>query len=247
MNNTIQNKTVLITGSSRGIGRAIALKFAAKGYRIVLNCARSTEALEKTKAEVLAFGVPCLAVQADVGKPEECVRLFETISGTFGSIDILINNAGISRIGLLQDMSFGEWNLLISSNLSSVFHCCKLSIPGMVAAQDGRIINISSVWGVCGASCEAAYSASKGGVNALTRALAKELAPSHISVNAIACGAIDTEMNHFLHREELISLLEEIPAGRMGKAEEVADLAYHLAYKEDYLTGQIIGLDGGWI
>ena len=175
------------------------------------------------------------------------MRLFETISGTFGSIDILINNAGISRIGLLQDMSFGEWNLLISSNLSSVFHCCKLAIPGMVAAQDGRIINISSVWGVCGASCEAAYSASKGGVNALTRALAKELAPSHISVNAIACGAIDTEMNHFLHREELISLLEEIPAGRMGKAEEVADLAYHLAYKEDYLTGQIIGLDGGWI
>ena len=247
MNNTIQNKTVLITGSSRGIGRAIALKFAAKGYRIVLNCAHSMEAMEKTKAEVLALGAPCLAVQADVGKPEECVRLFETISGTFGNVDILINNAGISRIGLLQDMSFDEWNLLISSNLSSVFHCCKLAIPGMVAAQDGRIINISSVWGVCGASCEAAYSASKGGVNALTRALAKELAPSHISVNAIACGAIDTEMNRFLDPEEREMLMDEIPAGRMGTPDEVADLVLSVAESPSYLTGQIIQLDGGWI
>lgn len=241
------NKTVLITGSSRGIGRAIALKFARKGYQIVLNCARSTEAMEKTRDEVLDLGAPCLAVQADVGKPEECVRLFKAIGETFGNVDILVNNAGISRIGLLQDMSFEEWNLLISSNLSSVFHCCKLAIPGMVAAQNGRIINISSVWGVCGASCEAAYSASKGGVNGLTRALAKELAPSHIAVNAIACGAIDTEMNQFLNPEERDMLLDEIPAGRMGSPDEVAQLAVSLAESPVYLTGQIIQLDGGWI
>ena len=117
----------------------------------------------------------------------------------------------------------------------------------MVEKKCGKIINISSVWGVAGASCEVAYSATKGGINAFTKALAKELAPSGIQVNAIACGAIDTEMNHFLNQEELIDLIDEIPAGRLGKAEEVADLAYHLGYKDSYLTGQVIGLDGGWI
>ena len=121
------------------------------------------------------------------------------------------------------------------------------AIPYMVEKKCGKIINISSVWGVAGASCEVAYSATKGGINAFTKALAKELAPSGIQVNAIACGAIDTAMNHFLHQEELIDLIDEIPAGRLGKAEEVADLAYHLGYKDSYLTGQVIGLDGGWI
>ena len=140
-----------------------------------------------------------------------------------------------------------DWDLILRTNLTSVFNCCKLAIPMMLEKKQGKIINISSVWGVCGASCETAYSATKGGVNALTKALAKELAPSNIQVNAIACGAIDTEMNHFLDDEELIGLIEEIPAGRLGRAEEVADLAYHLGYKENYLTGQVIGLDGGWV
>ena len=240
-------KIVLVTGSSRGIGKAIALKYAAQGYNVVINCTRSTDAMAETKKQIEALGASCLAVQADVGNAEDCIRLFKEIENTFGSVDILVNNAGISRIGLLQDMSFEEWDQLIASNLSSVFHCCKLAIPGMVSRQCGHIVNISSVWGVCGASCETAYSASKGGINALTRALAKELAPSRIQVNAIACGAIDTEMNHFLDPEEHDALIEEIPAGRMGTPEEVADMVFSVTESPSYLTGQVIQFDGGWI
>ena len=240
-------KTVLVTGSSRGIGQAVALKFASCGYRVVINCARSTDRMEEVKKEVEALGAECLAVQADVGNPEDCKRLFQEIKSRFGHVDVLVNNAGISIIGLLQDLSFEDWNRIVSANLSSVFHCAKLAIPGMIHNHSGKIINISSVWGVCGASCEAAYSATKGGVNGLTMALAKELAPSNIQVNAIACGAIDTEMNQFLDEEERNALLEEIPAGRMGRAEEVGKLAYQLGSENSYLTGQIIQLDGGWI
>ena len=240
-------KTVLVTGSSRGIGRAIALKYAEHGYNVVINCARSTDRLEQVKKEAEALGAACLAVQADVGIWEDCVRLFAQIQEHFGDLDILVNNAGISHIGLLSDMSPEEWNHIIQTNLTSVFNCCHGIIPGMVARQTGSIINISSVWGICGASCEAAYSASKGGINALTKALAKELAPSHISVNAIACGAIDTEMNRFLSEEEREQLIDEIPSCRMGRPEEVGRLALQLAGNHPYLTGQIITLDGAWI
>ena len=139
------------------------------------------------------------------------------------------------------------WLRLMDTNVGSVYNCCHFAIPHMVHEKCGKIINISSVWGIAGASCEAAYSASKGAVNALTRALAKELAPSNIQVNAIACGAIDTDMNAFLSEDERASLIEEIPAGRMGRAEEVGKLAYQLGSEDSYLTGQIIQLDGGWI
>lgn len=241
------SKTVLVTGSARGIGRAIALKYAALGYQVIINCVTNTGRMEEVKKEAERLGAHCLAVQADVGTKEGCLRLFDEITASFGSVDILINNAGISRVGLFQEMEFEEWDRLIASNLSSVFYCSKLAVPGMIKKQAGKIINISSVWGVCGASCEAAYSASKGGVNALTRALAKELAPSGIQVNAIACGAIDTEMNGFLSPEERDMLLEEIPAGRMGTPEEVAELVLKLTESPAYLTGQVIQLDGGWI
>lgn len=240
-------KTVLVTGSSRGIGRAIAIKFAKSGCNLVINCSSSQDQLFELKKEIEYLGAHCLAIQADVGNQEDCLQLFDEIHGTFGGVDVLVNNAGISRTGLLQDMDIAQWDRLLRTNLTSVFLCCKLAIPEMVKKQSGKIINISSVWGVCGASCEAAYSASKGGVNALTRALAKELAPSHIQVNAIACGAIDTKMNSFLSPEETNCLLEEIPAGRMGAPEEAAELAFQLAGAPDYLTGQIIQLDGGWI
>lgn len=182
-----------------------------------------------------------------MGNMQCCEELFGKIKTRFGGIDVLVNNAGISYIGLLQDMSSQDWERMLCTNLTSVFNCCKLSIPYMLQQKQGKIINISSVWGVVGASCETAYSATKGGINAFTRALAKELAPSNIQVNAVACGAIDTEMNQWMEEDELISLVEGIPSGRLGKAEEVADLVYHLGYKESYLTGQVIGLDGGWI
>lgn len=243
----MSRKTVLVTGASRGIGKAIALKYAGKGYNTVITCIHRKEQLLQTQKEIEDMGMGCLAWLGDAGDYGSCEELFSRIRKQFGSLDVLVNNAGVSYIGLFQDMKPEDWDRIVRTNLTSVFNCCRLAIPMMLTKKRGKIINISSVWGVCGASCEAAYSATKGGVNALTKALAKELAPSNIQVNAIACGAIDTEMNHFLHREDLIALLDEIPAGRLGQAAEVADLAYHLGYKESYLTGQIIGLDGGWM
>lgn len=240
-------KTVLVTGSSRGIGKAIAIKFAQSGFHVIINCVSGVDQMMEVRKEIENLGACCLAVRADVGNQEDCIRLFDEITAFSGGVDVLVNNAGISRIGLLQDMDYSQWDRLLRTNLTSVFHCCKLAVPGMVKKQAGKIINISSVWGICGASCEAAYSASKGGVNALTRALAKELAPSHIQVNAVACGAIDTEMNRFLSPEEKEMLLEEIPAGRMGTPEEVACAVLQLALSPEYMTGQIIQLDGGWI
>ena len=165
----------------------------------------------------------------------------------FGHVDVLVNNAGISRIGLFTEMKPEDWETVLRTNLTSVFNCCRLALPGMIREKSGRIINISSVWGCAGASCEAAYSAAKGGVNALTQALAKELAPSGISVNAIACGAIDTDMNASFSPEERASLEEEIPAGRFGSPEEVAMCVWKLCETPRYLTGQIIRVDGGWI
>ncbi len=243
----MNKKTVLITGSSRGIGKAIAVKFAKKGYHVIINCAHNEEVLRKVKTEIESYQVSCHAYLGDMGDYDAAKELFSQIKKLYGGIDVLVNNAGISYLGLFSDMTPEDWNRVITTNLTSVYNCCSLAIPDMVKNQRGKIINISSVWGKVGASCEVAYSASKGGMNALTKALAKELAPSNIQVNAIACGAIDTEMNHFLEDEELMQLIEEIPANRLGRAEEVADLVYHLAYKNEYLTGQIIGLDGGWI
>lgn len=243
----MNRRTVLITGSSRGIGKAIAVKFAKKGYNVIINCAHNEELLQKTRNEIEGYQVSCHAFLGDMGSYDNAKELFLQIKKRYGNLDVLVNNAGISYIGLFTDMAPEDWNKVITTNLTSVYNCCSLAIPDMVRNQYGKIINISSVWGKVGASCEVAYSASKGGMNALTRALAKELAPSNIQVNAIACGAIDTEMNHFLEDTELMHLIEEIPANRLGRAEEVADLVYHLAYKNEYLTGQIIGLDGGWI
>lgn len=243
----MSRKTVLVTGASRGIGKAVAVKFAKKNYNVVINCIRSEERLMQTKKEVESCQVSCLAFVGDMGDMSQCEQLFRQIRKQFGPLDVLVNNAGISYIGLLQDMKSEDWDRIIRTNLTSAFHLSKLAIPDMVARKCGKIINISSVWGSAGAACEVAYSATKGGINAFTKALARELAPSNIQVNAVACGAIDTEMNQFLEEEELIRLTEEIPAGRLGTAEEVADLVYHLGYKNSYLTGQVIGLDGGWI
>lgn len=241
-------KTVLITGASRGIGRAIAVAFAGAGYRLVITCSNSREELLSLKQELKTqFHVDVLPSIGDVSSYSYMQQLFSEITERFGGVDVLINNAGISHIGLLSDMTIGDWNRIVSTNLTSVFSSCKLAIPYMVHQKAGKIINISSVWGIAGASCEVAYSACKGGVNAFTKALAKELAPSNIQVNAIACGVIDTQMNACFSEEERKALTEEIPAGRFGLPEEVAALALQLAAGNDYLTGQIITLDGGWL
>ncbi len=241
------HKTVLITGASRGIGRAIAQIFADAGWSVGICCKKNIAELSEVKKYIEATGSQCFDFIGDMGCYAEAQKFITEARRVLGPVDCLINNAGISHIGLLSDMHAEEWNEIIQTNLTSVFNCCKQVIPDMVARQSGSIINISSVWGSCGASCEVAYSASKGGMNAFTKALAKELAPSRITVNAIACGAIDTEMNQFLSEEERDQLIDEIPACRMGTPEEVGRLALQLAGKHSYLTGQIITLDGGWI
>lgn len=243
----MHQKYILVTGSSRGIGKAIALKFAAEGFHVFLNCRSSLEKLSQVQEEILANGGSCTPVPGDVGNPEEVRKIFSTIHSCCPALDILINNAGISHTGLLIDMTDAQWNTILASNLSSVFYCCREALKHMVTRKSGCIINISSMWGTCGASCEAAYSAVKSGMNGLTRALAKEYAPSHIAVNAVACGVIDTEMNHHLSPEERASLAFDIPAGRFGIPEEIADLTWKIAGSPEYMTGQIIGIDGGYI
>ena len=188
------------------------------------------------------YDISCQALQVDAGNYVGVSALFDKIS----HLDVLVNNAGISHIGLLSDMSPEEWHHIMHTNLDACFYTCKHAIPLMLQKHSGKIINISSVWGNVGASMEVAYSASKGGVNAFTKALAKELAPSNIQVNAIACGVIDTDMNHCFSAEDLELLTAEIPADRLGSPEEVANLALYLAEAPTYLTGQIITIDGGW-
>ena len=243
----MKKNSVLITGASRGIGRACALAFAGAGYHVFINCRKSIQDLERVKYEITASGGSCDALPGDVGNPDEVRRIFRRISNISGGLDVLVNNAGIAWFGLLTDMTDSEWERLMGTNLSSVFYCCRAAVPWMVSRKSGRIINISSMWGTSGASCEAAYSASKSGVHGLTKALAKELAPSNIQVNAIACGVIDTEMNARLTPEERSALADEVPAGRFGTPEEAARLTLMLAEAPSYLTGQIIGLDGGFL
>ena len=236
---------VLITGASKGIGRAVAIEFAKNKYNII-GCAKSDfDGLEETKQFVINKGVDCYTSLCDVTK-EETVRDFIFYSTKkLGQIDILINNAGIAYIGLLQDMSITDWHNILDTNLTSAFLMSKYIIPGMLKKQSGHIINISSVWGNSGASTEVAYSASKGGLNSFTKALAKELAPSNILVNAISPGFIDTDMNKVFEKDELDTIFEEIPLGRAGQPSEVANLVYKIA-TSNYITGQIITVDGGW-
>lgn len=242
---TMNKKTALITGASRGIGRSLALRFAREGYQLSLVCQKHIEELQKMKEDCQKNGQDCLCFQGDVGDFSFIKEIVQQTYNHFSTIDLLINNAGISYVGLLTDMTPEQWGQLLSTNLTALYNTCHEVIPGMVQRKNGQIINISSIWGNAGASCEVAYSATKGGVNSFTKALAKELAPSNISVNAISCGVIDTQMNQFLSPEERNALEEEIPAGRFGTTEEVADLAYALTTTSPYLTGQIITLDGG--
>lgn len=236
---------VLITGISRGIGKAIALEFSKNKYNVI-GCAKSDfNGLSDTKKLVNSYGVDSYIELCDITNEEEIKKFIYESTNKLGGIDILINNAGISYIGLFQDMSILEWNNIINTNLTSSFLMSKYVIPYMLKKQNGHIINISSVWGSIGASMEVAYSASKGGLNTFTKALAKELAPSNILVNTISPGFIDTEMNNNFEKEELEAIFEEIPLGRAGKTSEVADLVYKIATSK-YLTGQIITIDGGW-
>ncbi|MBE5859726.1 MAG: SDR family oxidoreductase [Butyrivibrio sp.] len=249
--NSLNNKSsVLVTGASRGIGLSIAETFAAAGHPVYMCCrSHQKEIIELSNEISDKYNIPSFAYACDIGNENDVIKLFEAMTqNPCKAPGIVINNAGVAHYGLLTDMTSKEWRDLMSTNLDSVFYVSKYAVPYMLKEGGGKIINISSVWGNVGASCEVAYSASKGGVNAFTKALAKELAPSNIQVNAIACGVIDTTMNSsHLSEDELQALTEEIPADRLGRTDEVAQLALQLANAPSYLTGQIITLDGGWI
>ncbi len=243
----MKKKVAVITGASRGIGRAIGIKYAQKGYHVAICCKSQKDKLRQTAKEITSLGAECITFVGDMGNDKNVERFFQAVHSQYGQIDVLVNNAGVSRMGLLQDMTPEEWDKILTANLRSAFLCSRATIPEMLSRHSGKILSISSVWGNVGASMEVAYSTTKGAINAFTRALAKELAPSGIQVNAIACGMIDTEMNSCLSPEEIAAIQEEIPAGRMGTPQEVAELAYQITENNEYLTGQIITLDGGWI
>lgn len=240
-------RTILITGASSGIGAATAIAFAKPNNRLILVSRKNREGLKKIEDEARKMGAEILSILADVSDYEDCKSVVQQGVERFGTIDLLVNDAGISHIGLFQDMTPDEWQRVMNVNIGSVMNLCHLVIPSMVHRHHGRIINISSVWSNVGASCEAVYSASKGAINSFTKALAKELAPSNIQVNAIAFGAIETPMNAWLSKEEAEALADEIPAGREGTKEEAAQMICMVADAPDYLTGQIITMDGGWI
>lgn len=238
-----ERKQALLTGASRGIGAEIARMLAKEGYDLFLICKSAEKEIAQIKQELEAeFGICCrtaLCNVSDAGQVEQAV-------GQAGEVHVLINNAAISYVGLLTDMTVEQWQQVINTNLSSLFYFCRLAVPGMVHRKQGKIINISSVWGNVGASMEVAYSAAKGGVNSFTKALAKELAPSNIQVNGVSFGIIDTRMNACFSENELAAIREEIPADRIGTAKEAAQMVRQVLNAPSYFTGQIVTMDGGW-
>lgn len=241
-------KTVIITGASKGIGAQMAILFAEKGYNVVINYNESVESAKILTTSLRSRGHSVIAMKADVTNKLETDLLVKETLYKFGSIDVFINNAGISKIGLINDIDDFDVNKIFDVNLKGTYNCCKSVTPVMVNQKYGKIINIASMWGEVGASCEVAYSASKAGIIGLTKALAKELAPSGINVNCISPGLIETSMNKDLSIEDINNFVEDIPLGRIGYPQDVANLALYLASDEsDYITGQTIGVNGGFV
>ena len=240
----MSNKTVLITGGSRGIGKTMVYAFAKAGYNVLLNFNKS-----ESLANEIARELPNVKVYgANVSDQQSVYNMIEYAKSVFGGIDVLINNAGVSCTGLLQDISVDEWNRVLSTNLTGVYNLCKAVLPEMINKKNGKIINISSIWGITGASNEVAYSATKAGVIGLTKALAKEVGPSNITVNCIAPGIVMTDMTSDLSLEDLDNITSQIPLGRVGSTEDIAKTALFLASDDaNYITGQVISPNGGWV
>jgi len=245
---SLQGKIALITGGSRGIGASIAMELAKAGVTVAINFSKDSKGAEETLRQIKDLGGYGIIVQGDISKYDTAKSVVEKVVKTFGKIDILVNNAGISKIGLFMDMTEEDWDSVMNTNLKGVFNCCHNIVPYMISQKSGAIINISSIWGNVGASCEVIYSASKGGINSFTKALAKELAPSNITVNAIAPGVIKTEMNQWLTKEDTEALIDEIPMMRMGEGEEIGKAVVFLAGEgAKYITGQVLTIDGGML
>ena len=241
-------KTAIITGASKGIGAATAILFAQKGYNVVLNYNNSYESASLLSRSLTQNGFSCTPIKANVANRLEAELLIKETLYKYGRIDVIVNNAGVAFEGLITETDEIDFDRIIDINLKGTFNCCKAAAQVMINQKFGKIINVSSMWGQVGASCEVAYSASKAGVIGLTKALAKELAPCGINVNSVAPGIIETAMNSNLTVEELNDFVETVPLGRMGTAEEIAHTIYFLASDEaDYITGQVIGVNGGYV
>lgn len=240
------NKIIIVTGGSGGIGKEIVEQLAIKGNKVILNYNKSKEEAETIKLDLKVKGVDIEIFKADVSKREEANNLISFAIEKYGKIDVLINNAGISQIKLFTDITDEDWQKMIAINLNSVFYTTQAVCKEMIKQKVGVIINISSIWGITGASCETHYAVSKAGIDALTKSLAKELGPSNIRVNSIAPGIIDTKMNNELSSEEKEKIKEEIPLEKIGRAIDIEKCVEWLI-EDEYVTGQVISINGGWL
>ncbi len=241
------NKTVLITGASRGIGRAIAKTLGAEGYRIVLNYHHSKDAALSLAAELEANGVEVLPFCADVTDKQAVADMVRAAIERFGMITALVNNAGIAEQCLFTDISDSQWQNMMKTHVDGAFYCCKAVLPYMIKEHIGKIVNISSMWGITGASCEVHYSTAKAALIGMTKALAKEVGPSGIQVNCVAPGVIATDMLNSFTEEDMQALKNETPLCRIGTPEDVANaVSFLLSDKADFITGQVLSVDGGF-
>lgn len=238
-------KTVLVTGGTKGIGKAVALEFLKQGCEVVLNYGSDERTALATQEEFNMLGYCPVLMRADVSDEAQVREMFKEYFSIYDKLDVLVNNAGISLVRVIQDTSLADWNKIFAVNMSGAFLCSKAVVDRMIGNGGGCIINISSIWGEVGASCEVAYSASKGALIAFTKALAKELAPSKVRVNCVSPGVIDTQMNADLTGEDMEQLISQIPIGRIGYPEDVAKACIYLA-EADYVTGEVLSVGGGF-
>lgn len=244
----LDGQVCLITGAAKGIGAAIARAAAKQGASVVVNYRTSEAQARQLTRELQRNGHNAVAIQANVAEEQETKNLFDNIKQIFGEVDLLVNNAGIALRSLLQETSLSDWEQVMDSNLKSAFLCCREALPSMIRKRYGRIVNIASIQGIGGASFESVYAASKGGLIALTRSLGSEVAPCGITVNALAPGAVSTEMvSSQLDEADLADLVAEIPAGRLARPEEIADACLYLLSPEaNYINAQVLSIDGAW-
>ncbi len=242
------NKTVLITGSSRGIGKQTALEFARRGYNVVVNYNKAENEAVSLKNEITKFNENIKIFKCDVSDRNQAKSLIDFTVDSFGKIDILVNNAGISYQSLFTDITLKEWRKVFSVNVEGTFNCSQFAVKDMLKYHEGKIINISSIWGMTGASCEVHYSASKAAIIGFTKALAKELGPSNIQVNCVAPGIVDTDMNGNISKDIMLELTSQIPLGRIGIASDISKTIFFLCSEDaNFITGQIISPNGGFL
>ena len=241
------NRVALVTGAGRGIGRAIALKLAGAGWDVAVNYRTSAAGAEEIASNIIILGRRAIAVQADVADAQAVRAMVADVEDRLGPVSLLVNNAGLSWTGLFQDTAYDAWRRLFTVNVDGAYHCIQTVLPRMLHEKEGNIINVTSIWGLHGASCEVAYAATKAALVGLTKSLAAELAPSGIRVNAVAPGCIDSDMLRALGQDTVASLAQETPLGRIGTAEDVAKVVRFLAAADsDFITGQILTADGGF-